>query len=1117
MRNLVLFGRCIAAALLITAASAPAYAAPEPQSASQQQNLKVQGTVVDENGDPMVGVSIRVEGQSTGTNTNIDGEFSLNAPAGSNLRLTYIGYAPMTVEAAAQLTVTMIPEQQLMDEVVVIGYQTIKKKDLTGSVSSVNAAEIAAAPVANVAQAIQGKLSGVNVTLQDGRPDADISIRVRGGGSISQSNEPLVLIDGVEGKLADVPTDQVERVDVLKDASSTAIYGARGANGVILITTKGAKEGKFRVNFSGYVKWDTPMKFLDSLDAYDYLSFVWANSTVNGSAYLTPFEKLFGLQNGGINNYRNVEAYDMQREAISTSFSQNYDFSVTGGNENTQVYFGFNWTDNEGMKDNSYFKRAGVNLKVNQRLWKGVNLSVDTRYTQLKTMSDEGTTSGQGSLLSSAYRFRSVPTWAIEKYGDMAAMHEGNVDNFGREALWESYNALNKIRDYYPFQEQQNLRGTVELSWEIIKGLNFRTELFMGRTWNQNKTWSGAIYNNYIDEQTNEPLWAGAASLYKADSWNLRWTNVLSYDFDFGKIHHLNAMIGQEVTNSGGNSMTMKANHFPANFTMDNAFAMINQYDAAANTEKNPFYTGWSIPNRLNSYFGRVNYSLLDRYLLTVTMRADGSSKFSPKHRWGYFPAAALAWRVSEENFFDGIRSWWNDLKFRLSFGTVGNDGISADLWAQNWTSENDTRWQGAFNGTYHPTYDLASSQMANPDLKWETTITRNIGFDFGFFQNRLTATVDAYWNSTKDLLMLTQLPGITGFTTTYANVGKTSNKGVEISLNGTIYQDKDWSVTAGANLAFNKNKVDALAEGVTGSYGTHWVQGNTPDNDYLLRVGDPVGQIYGFISDGFYTADDFDVVNGQWILKPGVTDINASLFGAFHGADGFNTPTGQGAVPGMPKYRKTQDDGTNVVTETDKVIIGNTNPDFTGGFNVGVNWRNFDLGLFFNFVVGNDIYNVNKLASLYGYKERGVYENKLDVVKNCYTWFNVDAAGNLVDLRGSKDMLNAANIGKTLPTPYAEQGTVSSDGIGDGSYLRLNTLTFGYTLPKAMTTKVGIQNLRFYFSCYNVFTITSYDGLDPEVNSNQNLNHAVYPTTGLDWGTYPRARSFVLGVNLNF
>ena len=462
------------------------------------------------------------------------------------------------------------------------------------------------------------------------------------------------------------------------------------------------------------------------------------------------------------------------------------------------------------------------------------------------------------------------------------------------------------------------------------------------------------------------------------------------------------------------------------------------------------------------------------------------------------------------------MNSWWNDLKFRVSYGEVGNDGISASLWSQDWTSENDTRWQAALNGVYQPSYDLASTTMANPDLKWETTITRNVGIDFGFLQNRFTATIDAYWNTTKDLLMLTQLPGITGFTSTYANIGQTSNKGIEISLRGTIFQNRDWSITAGANINFNRNKVDKLSDGVTGTYGTHWIAGSNPDNDYLLKVGKPVGQVFGFIYDGFYTTDDFNYTNGQWILKDGVQDINASLFGSFHGAERFPRPEGQGAVPGMPKYRKTQDDGTNVVTETDKVIIGDMNPDATGGFNINVNWRNFDLGAYFNWSIGNDVYNVNKLASLYGYKERGVYENKLDIVKGSYTWYNIDANGSLNALT-TPEQLAAANVNATLPTPYNEQAVISSLGIEDASYLRLNTLTLGYTLPKLLTGKVGIQNLRFYASCYNLFTITGYDGLDPEVNSNANLNHAVYPTTGLDWGTYPRARSYVIGVNVNF
>ncbi len=1105
-RQSVIIRRALLVLMLLVTQSVSAWAA------------KVTGVVTDTQSEPLMGVVITEKGNSNkGTTTDLEGRYTIDVAPNAVLVYAYIGYKSVeeAVGDRTTINVTLMEDVESLDEVVVIGYQTIKKKDLTGSVASVNSKDIVAVPVANLAQAMQGKLAGVNITSQDGRPDADVSIRVRGGGSISQSNEPLILIDGVVGKLSDIPADQVERIDVLKDASSTAIYGARGANGVVLVTTKGAQEGKFRVNFNGYVKWDSPTKYLKSLNAYDYLSFVWANADRSGTAYSTPFVKLFGLENGGINNYKGIESYDIQKDVFETSFSQNYDLSVTGGNEFTQVYFGINYTDNDGMKVNSYYKRTSANLKINQKLWPGVTLGLDARYSQIQGMGDESTTNGSGSWGSRAYRFRSVPTWAIEKFGNMDAMNEGNVENFGKEVLWDSRNAYNMLKDSEPLKERQNLRGNANLTWEIIKGLRFRTEISLSRTWNQNKTWTGPVYNDYLDPTTGEALYAGAATIYKDDSWTSRWTNTLNYDFEVSKIHRFNVMLGQEVTDSEGNSMTMRGDHYPVNFTKENAFAMINQY-TDANTQSTPFYSGVDIPGRIESYFGRVNYSLMDRYMFTFTMRADGSSKFSPKHRWGYFPAGAVAWRTSEENFFEGVRTWWNDLKLRVSYGEVGNDGISADLWTQSWTSENDNRYQGGLNNACQSAYDLVSDQMANPDLKWETTITRNIGLDFGFFQNRLTASIDAYWNTTKDLLMLTQLPGITGFTSTYANIGQTSNRGIELSVHGTIFQNKDWSVTAGANVGFNRNKVDKLADNVTGTYGTGWIAGGNPGNDYLLKEGKGVGQVYGFIYEGFYTTDDFNYINGQWVLKDGVQDLNTSLFGNFTGAERFDRPAGQGAVPGMPKFKKTADDGTNVVTEVDKVIIGDMQPKATGGFNVNVTWKNFDLGAYFNWSYGNDIYNANKLASLYGYKELGVYSNKLAIVNDCYKWYEIDANG-MLNAFTTPEQFAAANVNAKLPTPYNEQQAISSLGIEDGSYLRLNTLTLGYTLPRVLTSKVGIQNLRFYASCYNVFTITGYDGLDPEVNANSRLNSATYPTLGLDWGTYPRARSFVVGLNVNF
>ena len=1069
-----------------------------------------------EQGQPMIGVTVRLRDGKAGATTDLDGKFSIEVPQNSVLVFSYIGYQEYTLTVGNQnnYIINMESENAALDEVVVIGYQTIKRKDLTGSVASVRGEDVATMPVANVAQALQGKLPGVNVTTQDGRPDATVSIRVRGGGSISQSNDPLILVDGITVKsLDDIPSDQVESIDVLKDASSTAIYGARGANGVILVTTKGAKEGKVSVSYNGYVKFNTPTKYLDTLDPYDYLSFVWGNAAALGDAYRVSFEKLYGLgdnagsNTGGIESYRNVSNQDIQKDVYNSSVSHNHDLTITGGNDKTRMLFSANYMDEEGMKINSYARRASFNFKINQKITKNLDVSFDARYSDRRTMGDEKTTNGSGSILSSSYRFRPIATSDI--LGDLDAMREGNMEMYGRQSTWDRYSPAARIGDYEPLYIKQRLRGTASLNWRIIDGLTYHTDLSYNRTWEEDKIWGGAIYNNYMNDATGEKLYAGSVEWAKRGSWGLRWTNTMSYDFNFlPEEHRLNLLLGHEVTDSGGDEIEIDANHFPANFTKDNAFAMINQYDKTAGTSN--FFSGVDMPERILSFFGRVNYTLLDRYLFTFTFRADGSSKFSPEHRWGYFPAAAIGWRISEEPFMESTRDWLDNLKLRFSYGSVGNDGIDANLWSQMWTSETDMRWQYALNNQYSSSYDYSATEMANKDLKWETTITRNIGVDFSFFNSRLWGSVDLYWNTTKDLLMLTSIPGITGFTATYDNIGQTSNKGIEISLSGEIYKDKDWNITAGMNINFNKGNVDELADNVTGLYSSSWCGSSSfPGNDYILKEGSPVGIVRGYIYDGFYTTDDFNYVNGQYVLKEGVADLG-SFINPVHGVD---RPEGQNAYPGLPKYRDMNDD--KVIDELDVCEIGDMNPVHTGGFNINATWKNFDLGLYFNWSYGNDVYNVNKIASMYCAKESGAYENKLAFMKDAYKIYDI-VDGQLVHLT-TPEQLNAANVNAKYPLPYSENGVTSTLAIEDGSYLRLNTLTLGYSLPQNLLRKVGISKLRIYGTVYNVFTITGYSGLDPEVSANTSNNNATYPTVGLDWGTYPRARSFVVGLNLTF
>jgi TonB-linked SusC/RagA family outer membrane protein len=1089
-----------------------------PRCLFAQESKTVKGTILNgQNNLPLADVNVVIKGTGNGTRTGSNGEYSIAAKSSDVIVFSFLGYVPHEVQVGDQTTIdfTLEISNSNLDEVVVIGYGTAKRRDLTGAVSSVTAKDIAVTPVANVAQAIQGKLAGVSVTSQDGRPGADVSILVRGARSISQSNQPLILIDGVPGTLSDIPVDQVKSIDVLKDASSSAIYGARGANGVILVTTKGAQAGKVSISYNGYVKFNEPTKYLAALGPYDYLKYVWANAAANGTAYQTPFEKLYGLgantgtNTGGIESYKDLASDDMQKMVYNSSTSWSHDLTITGGTDKTKVLFALNYIDEEGMKINSFAKRGNAAFKITQKLFDNVSFGIDVRYTDIKSMGDESTTNGYGSILSTAFNFRPIATPHI--LGDLTALKQGNIDLYGKNVMWDSYSPAARTGDYFPLTLNQKLRGIGSLDWRIIKNLTYHTDLTASRSWVQQKYWSGAVYNAYIDEATGANLFAGNADYRKSDSWYSRWSNTLNYQYDINANNKLNLLAGQEVSNSGGTGMAIQANHFPANFDQKTAFAQINQYNQTVGSAS--FSSSVAIPDRLLSFFGRANYSLLDRYLFTATFRADGSSKFAPEHRWGYFPAGAVAWKASQEQFLRDI-SWLDNLKVRASFGEVGNDGINSNLWSQTWGSVTDQRLQYAINGQRQSAYDLASATLANPDLKWETTLTRDIGIDFGLFKNRLWGTIDVYKNTTKDLLMLTSIPGITGFTATYANIGQTSNKGIEISLSGAILQNKDWTVNAGANINFNKSNVDKLAPNVTGLYGTNWGGVFTyPTNDYILQVGKPVGLVRGLTYDGFYTPADFTFSNGKYTLDPSkhVPDLG-SWFTVVHGLTANDLPSTQHAYPGLPKYKDLNGDGK--IDDNDLSVIGNMNPKFTGGANFSASYKGIDLALYFNFSYGNQIYNANKLATLYGPKEQGVYQNKLAIMANSYKIYDV-VNGQLVRLT-TPDQLNNANANANLPLSYQEVQGISTLGIEDGSFLRLNTLSLGYTLPKSITSKAKISSVRVYGSIYNVFTITGYSGLDPEVNVDPSHNGAVYPTIGFDFGAYPRARSFVVGLNLN-
>jgi TonB-linked SusC/RagA family outer membrane protein len=1085
------------------------------QTFAQQTTKTVRGTVRNENGQTMSNVSVIVKGLAKGTTTDTAGHYIISANGDATLVFSYVGLEPVEekINNRTNIDVAIKESGKTINEVVVIGYATVKRRDLTGSVASVGGKELAAVPVPNIAQAMQGKMAGVNVTTQDGRPGGGVNVRVRGGASISQSNQALVLIDGMPGNLNEVPSDQVESVDVLKDASASAIYGSRGANGVILVTTKSAKAGRTSLTYNGYAKINTPVKYLEALKPYDYLQYVWANAAANGASYQTPFEQLYGLganagsNTGGIDSYKNLATVDIQKDAYSQSTSWNHALTLTGGTDKTKILFAATYNDEQGMKLQSYQKRATAQFRINQKVFNNVTFDLNIRYANINTLGDESVTSGGGSILSSAYQFRPIATNHI--LGNLGALTaSNNISQYGKNVMWDSYSPVARISDYDPLMINDNFVGIAGLNWEIIKGLNFHTELNGNKSWSQRKYWSGAIYNaGYTDDQGNK-LFAGNADYRKNDSWGTRWSNTLSYDFKLPENHKLNVLAGMEVFNSGGTGITVTSNKFPSNFTKQTAFAQIQNGLVTTTSSVNT-------PDRLSSYFGRVMYNYKEKYFLTGTFRADGSSRFAGDNRWGYFPGGAFAWRASQENFLKNV-NWVNELKVRVAYGAVGNNNIPSGVTTQSWGSVTDPRSQYSINHAILPAYQLSTpTVLSNPDLKWETTVTRDIGTDFSLFGNKLSGTVDVYWNSTKDVLLQTTIPGITGFTYTYDNIGQTSNKGIEISLLGTLVQNHDWRVMVGGNITFNKNNVDKLADNVTGLYGSAWNgSASYPAYDYQLVVGQSVGLVRGLVYDGYYKPSDFTYSNGLYTLNKDVPDLTSVSGGVTHGiTTGVDRPTGQIAYPGLPKYKDLNHDGK--IDDNDLGIIGHTTPKFTGGFNISVNWKSFDLGMNFNYSVGNDVYNANKLISLFGPKEAGVYQNKLAIMANSYKIYNV-VNGQLVRLK-TPDDFNAANTNANLPLSYSETGVTSTLGIEDGSFLRFNTLTLGYTIPKSALAKIHVNNLRVFSSIYNVFTITSYKGMDPEVGTNDNANSSVYPTTGFDYGAYPRARSFVFGVNVNF
>lgn len=1045
------------------------------------QNLSLSGTVKDKTGETIIGASVLQKGHpSNGTITDFDGKFSLNLPENATLVISYVGMQTqeVSVKGKRHLDIILQDDAQALEEVVVIGYGSVKRKDLTGSVATVSSDVLASVPVASATEALTGRMAGVQVTATEGSPDAEMKIRVRGGGSITGDNSPLFIVDGfpVES-ISDIPATDIEDMTVLKDASSTAIYGSRGANGVILVTTKSGKEGKINVNYNAYYSWKKIAKTLDVLSPGDYAKWQYELAALKDPKDLSSYENYFGKYQD-MDLYNNAEANDWQDLTFGrTGEAFNQNLSITGGSDKVRFAFSYNHMNDKAIMENSSFRRDNLSLKLNTKPAKNVTVDLSVRYSKTKI------NGGGANDVSGAYdtdrRLKYSVIYAPIPLKNLTADSGSDDDDLGN-----LYHPITSLYDNDRRQTRKNLNMAGSFGWEVFKNFKVKAEIGYDDYANTDDRFYGTTtyYVRNVPAAENQGM--PAIQLMNGTRNAIRSTNTASYDFKglFGKgsKHNLNLMAGHEWILTKSQKLTDIVHGFPEAFTSEQAWKL-----SSMGTPYN-IDNYFEPDNKLLSFFGRVNYDFDSKYLLSATFRADGSSKFAAGNQWGYFPSAAVAWRISSEPFMEKASSWLDDLKLRFSYGTAGNNNIPAGQMVQTYNN-NATSWINGFNNYWAP-----SKTMANPDLKWETTITRNLGLDFTTLGGRLNATFEVYLNTTKDLLINFPVSG-TGYDTQYRNMGETQNKGFEASVNWTAIEKKNYGLSFSANIGMNRNKI--LDLGMMNDFGASSLWASTEIGyDYWIEKGGSVGKMYGYRSDGRYEVSDFEGYNettGRWILKEGVADASTVV----------------GTVrPGTMKLKDLDDNGT--ISVDDREIIGDANPLNTGGFSINARAYGFDLSANFSWSVGNDVYNANKIE----FTQTGKYQyrNMIDIMADGNRWTNLNEDGTICN---DPEKLAAMNANTTMWSPYTDRMVFSDWAVEDASFLRLNTLTLGYTLPQAVVSKARIQNCRFYLTAYNVFCLTNYSGYDPEVSTMRKTSL----TPGMDYSAYPKSRQFVVGVNLNF
>ena len=1075
------------------------------------------GQVLDSTGEAVIGATVVEKGDpKNAAVTDFDGNFSLTLKNAKTVVISYIGMVSQEVAASQNMKVTLQDDNAALEEVVVIGYTSKARKDLTGSVGSVSGAKLAAVPVTSAAVALQGKVSGVQVTTVDGQPGADVNIRVRGGTSVTQSNEPLYIVDGFQvDNINDIPPTDIASIDILKDASLTAIYGAKGGNGVVVVTTKSAKEGKVQVSFNANLNISHLAKKLDIMNAQDFVNYQYqwhaAAGTRNSNAKF--FRSNFGNPYD-LDMYSTLPSHDWQDEVMGET-PVNYSANVTIGGGSEKVKFNLSLTNSEdkGIILGSGVRRTNLNVKTNVQISDKLSMQFNPKFTFRRDNGAGGEHIGTGGIID-VLKYR--PTNGLREYGYIdPAYADPNEEELFTYTNPKSDIAINQL-----IKHSYSYTNGISFDWKPIKGLTLRTEATIGLSWRDQNRFYGALTST---GKSNNNLPVAQITDYRALSYV--WTNTASYSFSVKDTHNWSFLLGQEIQHAQNTTTYMMNRYFPRNFTAREAW----------NNMKfgNPFQseTELSTSDRTASFFGQANYNYKHRYLLSATFRADGSTKFAPGYQWGYFPSISGAWVISEEPFMKDVE-WISQLKLRAAFGLAGNNRIDSDLWRILYNI-NSTGGPGFGEQTqYGEKYygNNGGATFSNEEIKWETTITRNLAADISLFNGRVTITPEVYWNTTRDLLYKSDLDPTLGYTNQQQNIGQVTNKGIEFSISGDILQGKDYVLSANINFGLNKKKIDKL----NGTDDVIWDQNNrwkSSYNDYCLKVGDEVGLIYGFVYDGLYQFDEFyfDPLNNYQAVPWGSAAAdNGTSSNCAPREDGYVTVindisgssnSGIATLPGKIKFKDLDGDGR--ITENDRTVIGNTNPKIQGGFGLSGQWKDFDFTANFTYMLDFDINNATAYTLSASESNKNNFYNVLTEFRNGWQYNDID--GSITGTKGDilykiyyvDDCVNLykkANEGRDLwnPTDVTKKIT-HSYFIEDGSFLRCSDITVGYTLPKNLIQKVGLTKARFYVSASNLFILTGYSGYDPEVDIQTGL------TCGMDYNRYPRARSFVFGTNITF